>query len=147
MTEIKMPFLKRSEEPMLDRTKTQTARTKRYGHKGDTFLAFGARFVLTFEPFLDSLAKIADEWKTEGCISYGDFLAVWKQIHPQRLVDFDERFWVHRFRKLDSDGDVSTFLGIPLKIDPTLPPGTARLESPNGHSIIIENLGAENGRL
>jgi hypothetical protein len=98
LTEIKIPFLPRFRKPMLNSVKTQTARTRPYGHKGDWFPAFERKFILTCEPYLDTLETIAGDWRIEGCISYGDFLEVWKQIHPIRLVDFHERFWVHRFK-------------------------------------------------
>lgn len=119
MTEIKIPFLERFREPMLNGQKTQTARTQWYGHKGDTFPAFGAKFTLTVEPYPASLSAIAADYAIEGCASRDDFFEVWKSIHPRRLLDFSEFFWVHRFRKLDPYESGLTNMGI--SVSPVLP--------------------------
>jgi hypothetical protein len=101
MTEVKIPFLERFREPMLNGAKYMTTRTKKYGDVGDTFEAFGAVFVIEGLDKLP-LAWIVDAWKAEGCQSKDDFLNVWRQIHPNRTVDLKEKFWVHYFRKLEA---------------------------------------------
>jgi len=101
MAEVKIPFLERFREPMLNGTKYMTSRTKRYGKKGDTFTAFGAEFKLLNDPFLLPLKNIIMEWKAEGFESIGDFQLTWCQIHPRRkFEDLEEKFWVHVFRRV-----------------------------------------------
>lgn len=102
MTEIKIPFLPRFREPMLNRTKWMTSRTKRYGKQGDFFYAFGVKFQLVADPFLMPLKEIIMQWKGEGFESIGDFQLTWCRIHPKRkFEDLEEKFWVHAFRKIE----------------------------------------------
>ena len=101
MTKVKIPFLERFREPMLNGTKTMTSRTKIYGGKGDVFEAFGQTFAIEsvdLQPFV----VIATQWKVEGCDSKEDFLAVWKQIHPRKALNPLDIFFVHRFHKLEA---------------------------------------------
>jgi len=97
--QIKIPFMERFKEPMLNGTKTMTSRTKIYGAKGDFFEAFCHGFRLDSidaQPF-----KIIElQWQAEGCSSKEDFLAVWKQIHPRKTFEPDELLFVHRFHRI-----------------------------------------------
>lgn len=99
---VKIPFLERFREPMLNGIKTMTSRTKKYGEKGDWFDAFGATFRIDLveKSLFQTIANI--HWKDEGCSSYEDFLAVWKQIHPRREIKDCDEFWVHSFHKVGS---------------------------------------------
>lgn len=98
---IKIPFMARFKEPMLNDVKTMTSRTKIYGAHGDWFEAFGATFRLE-EIQCQPFNIIAAQWQAEGCSSKEDFLAVWKQIHPRHEPDPMELFYVHRFHRVGS---------------------------------------------
>lgn len=97
MTQIFIPFKERFREPMLDGTKTMTSRTKCYGRIGDCFNAFGKTFVLT-SVVNRHLDFIVDHWKEEGCSSKEDFLAVWREIHPRKAINMQDKFWTHSFQ-------------------------------------------------
>jgi uncharacterized protein YqfB (UPF0267 family) len=99
MTKVKIPFLPKFKEPMLNGTKTITSRRKRYGNVGDFFDAFGAIFQLT-EVFTLALGDIASFWEEEGCQSLDDFVETWKQIHPNARYRLSDRFYVHKFKKI-----------------------------------------------
>jgi hypothetical protein len=86
---------------MLNGTKTMTSRSKQYGHVGDTFDAFGATFEIT-EVGKRLLGDIANDWKAEGMISLEDFMETWKQIHPFRIFNPEDRFFTHKFKRVDS---------------------------------------------
>lgn len=96
---IKIPFLERFKEPMLNGTKIMTTRSKRYGWKGDVFDAFGATFQIE-EIYIAALSWITKyRWREEGCSSEQDFMDVWKSIH-HKLNDPRSQWHVHRFRKV-----------------------------------------------
>ena len=98
---VKIPFLERFREPMLNNAKTQTARTKRYGKEGDTFEVFGVTFQIN-SVFKMRLREIANHWREEGCDSKQDFQSVWMDLHPRRDVILIEEFWVHVFHKIEA---------------------------------------------
>lgn len=98
---VKIPFLERFREPMLNDTKTMTSRTKIYGGKGFWFEAFDRWFIIDSvdaQPF--KIIKL--QWKMEGCSSEEDFLSVWKQIHPRKTFTPNELLFVHRFHRVGS---------------------------------------------
>lgn len=96
---IKIPFLERFREPMLNNTKTITSRTKIYGGKGDWFDAFDATFRLD-SVYAQPFKIIRLQWKAEGCKSEEDFMSVWKQIHPRKEFQPNELLFVHRFHRV-----------------------------------------------
>lgn len=96
---VKIPFMERFREPMLNGTKTQTARSKRYGEKGDHFKVFGAEFIIDCVLRME-LEEIMKHWKQEGFESLEDFKITWCKIHPRRKLTYlNEPFWVHVFHK------------------------------------------------
>ena len=97
--QVKIPFLERFREPMLNGTKTMTSRTKIYGAKGDFFEAFSAEFRLDSVDAVP-FAVIVPQWKAEGCSSRADFLGVWRQIHPRKVFEDNELLFVHRFHRV-----------------------------------------------
>ena len=99
--QIHIPFKERFREPMLNGIKTMTSRTKCYGRIGDWFNAFDQTFVLTavVERHFDF---IVDHWKEEGCSSKEDFLAVWREIHPRRALNMQDKFWTHSFQNISA---------------------------------------------
>ena len=99
MAQVKIPFLERFREPMLNGIKTQTARTKRYGKEGDTFEVFGTTFKI-FSITKMQLREIANHWKEEGCDSKQDFQSIWMDLHPRRDLVLIEEFWVHQFHRV-----------------------------------------------
>ena len=98
MAESHVPFKKRCEEPIKQRTKTWTTRTKWLGNVGDTFTAFGRREVIVErrEMLLADIAR--DHWREEGCTSEQDFIECWKEIHPQSGWTPNEIGGVHIFK-------------------------------------------------
>ena len=79
-----------------------TTRSKRYGHKGDTFEIFDAEFELVEEPRLEPLEMILKHWADEGCESREDLEQVWCTLHPiKKLEDLSEKFWVHEFERVE----------------------------------------------
>lgn len=98
---VKIPFKERFREPMLNETKDLTTRTKKYGEPGDFFEAFGALFTLV-KVERKRLSYSAENWRREGCSSFGDFMNLWKELHPVKRIDTEELFWVHQFRKMKS---------------------------------------------
>jgi hypothetical protein len=99
--EVKIPFLERFREPMLNDQKTMTSRTKIYGAAGNMFYAFGELFRID-EVQCQPFNVIVAQWQAEGCSSKEDFLTVWKQIHPRHTPDAMELFFVHRFHRVGS---------------------------------------------
>jgi len=100
---VKISFLERFKEPLLNGTKTMTTRSKRCGWKGDTFKAFGTTFQIE-EVYIAALSWITKyRWKEEGCTSEEDFMNVWKSIH-KKLNDPRSQWHVHKFKKV-SEGD------------------------------------------
>ena len=100
MTLVDIPFHEMNRVPMLDGSKHQTARTKRYARVGDRFKAFGAIFeVLTVE--LYSLWVVRADWKAEGFKSPEGFEEGWKRLHPRKGFDPEQVVWVHKFKKVE----------------------------------------------
>jgi hypothetical protein len=97
---VYIPFLPQFEKPMLNGTKTMTSRSKRYGEPNDIFEKFGATFqILSVEKM--SLGDIQKFWKEEGLNSPEHFMLIWKQIHPYRVFNPTDKFFVHRFKKVN----------------------------------------------
>ena len=99
---VKIPFLERFREPMLNGTKTMTSRNRKYGEPTDTFDAFDATFEI-IEVCRLALGDIASFWQEEGCKSLEDFVETWKKIHPKRPYGLSDRFYVHRFKKVTTE--------------------------------------------
>ena len=97
--EVTIPFLGVFEDAMLKGYKIQTARTKRYGRLGDTFTAFGQKFVITrvFQYFLSTVAKY--NYRIEGLDSPEQFQEIWKRLHPRKGYRPDDKVWVHVFKR------------------------------------------------
>lgn len=97
---ISIPFRPDFKEALLSDRKTATTRTKPYGKAGDRFWAVGALFELQ-DVSQVSLSFVAHGlWREEGLSSSEEFMHVWKQIHPLRGYDPDQRVWLHRFKRL-----------------------------------------------
>ncbi len=98
MAEINIPFQEQFREAMLLGRKTMTSRFKRYGHVGDEFLAFDAKFRLIAVARTD-LSYVAEEhYREEGFQSTEEFYLAWKKIHPRRNT-FDSSVWAHQFER------------------------------------------------
>ena len=96
MAFVAIPFHEQFRLAMLDGSKTQTARTKRYARVGDMFMAFGERFEV-LGTTMESLWVVQESWKAEGCTSPEEFKGIWEQLHPRRGFDPEQVVWVHRF--------------------------------------------------
>lgn len=97
---LEIPFMERFEAALRDGTKTSTARSQRYGHPGDRFMAFGMRFELTEIRWM-KLSDIANNlWREEGVGSPLEFKEVWASLHPRVGWKGQRHVWVHRFRRI-----------------------------------------------
>ena len=99
---VKIPFKPRFREAMLStpQRKTWTSRTRKYGHKGDTFDAFGCTFEIVEEPEKKTLEFVGYHYKEEGCSCWKDFYDVWVEIHPRRGFDRHQQVYPHVFKRL-----------------------------------------------
>ena len=114
MTEVKIPFMERFREPMLNGTKTVTSRTKKYGVKGDWFRVFGAKFVIDRVDSKPLGYVAAVLWEPEGAISNEEFIEIWGKIHPRKGWLPSQMVYVHLFHKegyLKSLADAQEALG------------------------------------
>lgn len=101
MTEVKIPFLPRFKEVMLNGKKTMTSRTRKYGEIGDTFKAFEATFQLTNVEKLALFYVANNYYREEGLQSKEEFIEGWEQIHPRKGYDSNQIVWVHVFKKME----------------------------------------------
>lgn len=101
MAEIFLPFKIRFISHILDGTKTMTARSKKLGKVGDTFVIVDRTFVLT-DVRQRKERWVAEHWKAEGCDNRADWLAVWNAIHPLAGYRPDQLVWVHRWKPIGS---------------------------------------------
>lgn len=97
--QIRIPFRKQFELPMVTGVKQITTRRVKYGEVGDWFNAFNRTYVLTKVELLP-LQFALDNWKLEGCFGPEDFLYVWGEIHPRKKLDLTEKFYVHFFKDI-----------------------------------------------
>jgi hypothetical protein len=102
MSLVKIPFKPYFKEPLLNGVKTCTARTKRMGEPGDTFMAFGASFELVSVEEV-RLYEVASLWKEEGCTSEEDFKGIWETIHPRTGYSEYHIVKLHRFKMVMSE--------------------------------------------
>lgn len=95
-----IPFLPEFKERMLNNQKTATTRTKKYGNCGDLFSAFGSSFQLTKvdRVYLQDVASTF--YKQEGFNSQQEFCDIWIKIHPRKGYQFDQKVWLHQFKKV-----------------------------------------------
>jgi len=103
--EIDIPFNDWSKNRLLDRRKTATTRSKRYGEPGDTFEVdlsprpFKSYELVSIE--LMTLKEIAEEhYDEEGAESPQEFIEVWNEIHPFRKYRPDDKKWFHKFKEV-----------------------------------------------
>lgn len=97
--EVKIPFNDWSKERLKQGIKTATTRNKKYGNVGDTFTVDNIQYVLIAINFvrLGLVAKVA--YDVEGAKSKKEFVDIWKQIHPRKGFDSEQKVWYHRFKK------------------------------------------------
>lgn len=98
---IKLPFRPFFSEPMQAGQKVMTCRMKRMGQIGDTFEAFGCRFVLTHVFRCKLGYVISDAFEQEGCMSVQELTEIWKSIHQTKAINPDEIVWAHCFRMVE----------------------------------------------
>jgi len=100
MAKIKIPFNAWSKTRLYARTKTCTARTKRYGKPGDTFEVDGQKFKLVRVERIE-LQKVARYYfAVEGCISCGHFVEIWCELHPKKKYQPHQRVYLHIFEEV-----------------------------------------------
>jgi len=98
--EIKIPFRKEFEDDMNLGIKTVTSRTKRYGVAGDTFKAFGSKFLIKYVVKLPLWMVAQYLHRAEGFMSSDGFIFCWKQIYPREGYDPTQVVYVHFFMRL-----------------------------------------------
>jgi hypothetical protein len=94
---VRIPFRPEFKEAMLEGRKVMTARTSRYGERGDQFEAFGAPFViLSVEK--RTLREIADKFfEPEGVESPEAYEKKWAEIHPIKGFVPEQEVFLHMF--------------------------------------------------
>jgi thymidylate synthase ThyX len=98
---IKLPFLPQFKNPMLSGQSTITSRTRRYGHFGDTFLAWGEVWEIR-EVTRALLSSVRDRYyHQEGFPSPEAFEACWKALHRSKGYDPEQVVYAHSFIKLE----------------------------------------------
>jgi len=105
-TSVFIPFRPDMTKAVLDGNKCCTSRNKRYGEPGDWFDLGKHRFKITaIERFsLDMVAYTL--FKEEGLDSPDAFIGIWKEIHPGRGFDPNQKVWTHFFEEV---GTFDTF--------------------------------------
>lgn len=97
--EAEIPFMDDFKAVMLTGAKTATSRNKIYGHPGQTFRAFGARFRI-LALFRLTQAVVRDQhYRAEGFTSPEAFEACWAKLHPRAGFQPDKPVWMHTFTK------------------------------------------------
>ena len=99
---VSFPFKEQFRELMLADIKIVTSRTKRYGNEGDTFTAFGQKFILTAVGKRSICTVANDLCAHEGFDSPKAFWDCWKQIHPRKEWTASDEVWVHFFKRVIS---------------------------------------------
>ena len=100
MSEIIMPIDPSYEEAILTRRKISIIHSKRMGSPGDTFLAFGRRFLIVYTYKLPLWMLAADEYcrECEGVRSASEMIAAVRRYCPDALgVD---PMCIHIFREV-----------------------------------------------
>lgn len=100
VTEVELPFRAQFRAALLNGTKTATTRTTRHGVRGDTFLAFGARFVIVNVERMRLWWVAEAYWGYEGVSSPQAFIDVWGRIHPRRGYRPNDWVFVHEFQRV-----------------------------------------------
>lgn len=97
---ISLPFRPQFKDMLVGRRKTMTTRTKAMGQPGDTFEAFGCRFLLTLVKAVE-LSLVADHyyWE-EGFSSSQGFIDIWEQIHPVKGYEPRQIVYLHEFHRV-----------------------------------------------
>jgi len=100
---IRIPFNNWSRERLKKGIKTATSRNKKYGEVGDTFVVDGVTYELEVVTKV-SLQSVLDVcYDIEGAKSKEEFIEIWKEIHPRKGWDPDQKVWFHRFKKLEEE--------------------------------------------
>ena len=100
MSEVQLAFRDRFRDAMLAGRKTMTTRRHRAGQPGDTFTAFGETFTIIGVRSLYVGVVAADYWEREGVASADEFIAIWRELHPEAGWRPLERVIVHEFRRV-----------------------------------------------
>jgi len=94
---IQIPFRPEFKDALLEGRKTMTARTKKYGNRGDQFEAFEVPFVI-LNVVERTLKEVADKfYKEEGVESPEAYKAKWAEIHPIKGFDPQQIVYLHSF--------------------------------------------------
>ena len=101
MSEVKLAFLPKWEDAMVEGRKTATTRAHRHARAGDTFRAFGHRFRVRAVAPIRLRDVGAYWWREEGLLDPLDFRLVWMKLHPRRGFVGDDRVYLHLFRIAD----------------------------------------------
>jgi len=95
--QIEIPFQDDFKDRMLQGRKEITSRSKRYGHEGDIFEAFGARFLLRWVRRIPLRFVAQYFYKGEGFSYPGEFIKCWKRLHPRKGYSPGQLVYAHFF--------------------------------------------------
>jgi hypothetical protein len=94
---VLIPFRPEFKEALLEGRKTMTARTKKYGDRGDQFEAFGVPFVILKVEKI-RLSDVASKFfAEEGVESPEAYEKKWAEIHPNKGFVLDQEVFLHTF--------------------------------------------------
>lgn len=96
---VKVAFLDRFKDALLDGRKTMTCRTYRLGKEGDTFTAFGATFIIE-TVVRTRLGDMPMHYDVEGVSSPEEFRKLWAQLHSRKGFVPDQMVYAHRIRRI-----------------------------------------------
>ena len=99
---ITIPFNAWSVERINAGVKNATARYKKYGRVGDTFLVAGQLYRILEIKHVKLETLINDLYETEGATSPAELSKVWTEIHPAIGVREQDDVWYHKFEWLKS---------------------------------------------
>ena len=107
---IRIPFAETSEE-MAAGIKTQTARSRKLGSKGDTFKVGEDTYQLTEEPYEKSMGSIiSDDYEAEGFKSPAELEQVFRNM--RFTINPNRKLFVHKFKRIEGGRERSAAGGL-----------------------------------
>ena len=101
--EIEIKFDERFKELMLSGVKTCTTRREMEGKRGDTFTAFGQKFIIIDTANVYFGHIIDNWWGKEGFTSPKEFVEFTLKYYGEvdGEVDIGQKHWIHWFKRCD----------------------------------------------
>ena len=97
MIKKRFPFKAEWEKAMKNGSKSVTSRTRRYGHPGEHFTAFGCIFKIWAVDKIKLGAVAKYFCSEEGCNRPSEFKEAWIKLHPKAGFKPEQQVYMHRF--------------------------------------------------